>query len=165
LEVRHLITVQWNPPIEQLMERHAGKMPAVVRDVLIRLGVMGESYMREITPVDSSNLRKRISWEIPGRPEVHIGANATYAPYILTDAEPFTITAKNKKWLAWVDKGKTRPSTAEGWKQAREDGIAHYAKSVRHPGGVNALGKTETYLDGRIPSVVASILNKYGIVG
>ncbi len=147
------------------MVNHAGKMPSVVRDVLIRLGVMGESHMKRITPVDTANLRKRITWEIPGPPELHIGTNVAYAPFILTDIQPFTIKAKPGKWLAWVDKGHVRPATKAGWKEARRRGIAHYAKQVKHPGGIDALGKTETYLEGKIPSVVASILNKHGITG
>lgn len=160
-----MITIQWNPAIEQIMLNHAGKMPAVVRDVLIRLGVMGQGHMKRITPVDTGNLRKRISWEIPGKPELHIGSNVTYAPVILQDTAPFTIYAKNKKALAWVDKGHFRPMTKWGWREARKRGIAHYAKSVRHPGGVDAIGKTEKYLEGKIPGVVQNILNKHGITG
>lgn len=160
-----MITIQWDPTIEQIMVSHAGKVPAVVRDVLSRLGVMGQSHMKRITPVDTGNLRKRITREISGNYELHIGSNVTYAPIILQDTKPFTIYAKRKKALAWVDKGHFRPMTKWGWRGARELGIAHYAKSVRHPGGVDAIGKTEKYLEGQIPGVVQNILNKHGITG
>lgn len=157
-----MITIDWNPPMDLLLQRHAGKMPAVVKDVLNRLGVMGRDKMKTITPVDTANLRKRIGLKIAG-PEAHIGTNVNYAPYILLDTPPFWIEAKNKKILAWVDRGHVRPSTAEGWKEARELGWARYKKRVRHPGGVDALGKTEKFLQIQIPGVVAQILAKHGI--
>jgi len=158
-----MLTVKWDPPIDQLLTTNAAKMPKVVKDVLVRLGIVGQGYGKRITPVDTARLRKGVNWNIPGPPELYIGSNVTYAPIILGDVKPFTITAKRKKALAWVDKGHVRPMTKLGWRLAREAGIAHYAKSIRHPGGKNVLGRTEQYLEGKIPGVVASILSKHGI--
>jgi len=160
-----MITIHWNPDAGKLLIQHGNKMPFVVKDVLTRLGSMGQSHMKKITPVDTANLRKRIGWIIPGKPQVHIGTNVSYAPIILGDTLPFWIEAKPGKVLAWVTRGHIRPATKYGWKRARELGIARYAKRVKHPGGVDALNKTNAYLDGQIPGVVASILNKYGITG
>lgn len=158
-----MITIDWRPPLDKLMAEHAAKMPYVIRDMLLRLGVMGESKMKQLTPVDTGNLRKRISHTMPNVNEVHIGTNVSYAPFILLDVKPFTIRARRKKALAWVTKGHIRPSTPAGWKEARKRGWARYAKQVTHPGGVNALGRTEEYLETRIPQVAASILKKYGV--
>ena len=162
-----MLVVNWSPPITELLANHASKMPSAVKDVLSRLGVMGESYAKVITPVDTANLRKRIGWKIAGgaRPALHIGTNVTYAPYVLTDTGPFIIRAKNKKVLAWVTKGNIRPSTPEGWRIARERGVARYAKEVMYPGGKDVLGKTEDFLENKIPGVVRSVLNAHGIGG
>lgn len=158
-----MITIDWKPPLDKLMAEHAEKMPYVIRDVLNRLGVIGESRMKQLTPVDSGNLRKRISHTMPNVNDVHIGTNVAYAPFILLDTKPFTIRVRRKKALAWVTRGHIRPSTPKGWREARRRGWARYAKQVTHPGGVDAIGKTEKYLKGQIPTVVASILNKYGV--
>lgn len=160
-----MITIQWNLDIGKLLISHGHKMPSVVNDILTRLGVMGQSHMKKLTPVDTANLRKRIGWIIPGKPQVHIGSNVSYAPIILGNVKPFFISAKPGKVLAWVDKGHIRPSTKYGWKRAKELGIAHFARWVIHPGGVDALGKTDAYLDNKIPEVVSNIMNKYGITG
>lgn len=160
-----MLTIKWDPEVEQLMANNAGKMPVVIHDLLQRLGVIGTSYMKRITPVDKGELRKRISFIISSKPEVYIGTNVAYAPYILPDTPPFIIRAKNKKALAWVDKGHIRPSTSAGWKMARKLGIAHYAKEVKHPGGINAFGKTEDHLNGLISDVMMSVLKKHGIAG
>jgi hypothetical protein len=160
-----MITVQGNQSLSKLLTDHADKVPAIIHDILARLGVMGEGQMKRITPVDTGNLRKRISHVMPTATEVHIGTNVTYGLYILGDVAPFTVRAKNKKVLAWVTRGHVRPSTPEGWKEARRRGWARYAKQLRHPGGVDALGKTEQYVVGQIPSVVEAVLKKYGVVG
>lgn len=156
-----MLTINWNPPMDKLLIKHAEKMPLVVRDALTRLGVTGTSYAKRLTPVDSSNLRKRISYKLVGAAQCHIGTNVTYAPFILLDTKPFIIRAKNKKVLAWMTRGHIRPSTPTGWKEARKRGWARYAKEVRHPGGKDVIGKTERYLEKEIPQVVANVLDKH----
>ncbi len=44
----------------------------------------------------------------------------------------YTVTAKEGKFLAWVKKG-PRPTTKEGWAQARKEKRAVFALSVRVP--------------------------------
>lgn len=156
-----MLTISWNPSLDKLLQEHAEKMPLVVKDVLTRLGVMGQSYMKRNTPVDTGRLRKSVSWELTSPMEVHIGSNVGYAPFILGDTKPFLITAKRKKALAWVTKGHIRPATPEGWKEARKRGWARYARWVLHPGGKNVIGRTERYLEKEIPRVVVNILNKH----
>jgi hypothetical protein len=160
-----MLTVKWDPSVGVLLKDHAAKMPRVVRDVLIRLGILGTAYAKRITPVDKGRLRKSVTWYIPGAPEVHIGSNVVYAPIILADTAPFVIVPRKKKVLAWMTKGHIRPATVWGWREARRRGWARYAKRVVHPGGKDVLGKTEKHLEGKIPDVVASILEKYGITG
>jgi len=160
--------VEWNPPINELLDRHAKKVPVVVKDVLMRLGALGQAHAKRLTPVDTGRLRKSITWFIPGKPEVHIGSNVVYAPIILGDTPPFVIVAVHGRGLgvlAWVDKGHVRPSTKLGWKIARAAGIAHFARAVRHPGGKDILGKTERHLETKYPVVIPDVLRKHGITG
>jgi len=157
------VQIKISPSWGKVAAQHHEKMPLVVKDLLTRLGVMGSSHMKRLTPVDSGNLRKRIWYKIVGT-AVHIGTNVGYAPFIITPIPPFRIVAQNAKVLAWVTKGHVRPSSPAGWKEARRRGWARYAKSVMHPGGKDILGQTNKYLGGQIPNVVRQILNKHGIV-
>lgn len=159
-----IITIRFTPDFGKLVKKNASKMPEVVKDILTRLGVMGTSFGKRLIPVDKGNLRKRFNYTFKGARELHIGTNVSYAPIILTNKPPFVIEAKNKKVLAWVTKGHIRPSTPEGWKEARKRGWARYAKRIRHPGGKNVMGKTNQYLRGEKSNVVSQVLRKHGIL-
>lgn len=156
------ITITTKPPLGQLLSKYPSKMPAVINDVLNRLGVIGESYMKRVAPVDTGNLRKRITHTKQGT-KMYIGTNVTYAPIMLLDTPPFTIRARRKKVLAWVTKGHIRPATKAGWKEARRRGWARFAKQVTHPGGTDAMDKTMDYLERIIPATVSQVLRKFGI--
>lgn len=159
-----VIAIKFSPSWSKVWKENASKMPDLVKDLLTRIGIMGTSYGKKLTPVDSGNLRKRFNYTMVGAKELHIGANVSYAPYILLKTPPYIIKVKNKKALAWTSRGHVRPGSAGAWKGARDRGWAAYAKQVRHPGGKDVLGQTNTYLNEQIPGVVRQVLNKYGIV-
>lgn len=158
------VRIRWTPPWSRIWAQYSGKLPRVVRDLLTKLGVMGTSYAKRHTPVDTGNLRKRIGYTLVGATEMHIGTNVTYAPFILQDTGPYKIRVKHKKALAWVTRGHVRPASATGWKGARQRGWARYAKQVTHPGGKPVLKDTLDYLEPKIPKTVQQVLRKHGIV-
>lgn len=165
------IALEWQPPLEELMRRHAEKMPAVIREVLARLGIEGESYAKRLTPVDTGRLRASITHEVRGGDTLAIGSNVEYAPFILADTPPYIIRVKRKKALAWVvypGKGskKTRPASndAAAWRALRKRGLAAYAKWVRHPGGKDILGQTAKHLQDKMPAVVQQVLKAQGVI-
>lgn len=58
-------------------------LKAAALRALERCGLQAEGYAKDLTPVDTGNLRNRITHQVSenGR-EVYIGTNVEYAPYV-----------------------------------------------------------------------------------
>lgn len=164
------VEVKWNPSSGALLIHYANKMPLIICDMLNRLGFVGQAQMKRITSKEASDsgrlYRSITQWQEIGTMNMHVGVtNVRYAPIMLEDTPPFIIRPKNKRALAWVDEGKTRPSDPYGWYMAEIEGFAHFSKKVSHPGGINALERTKGYVEGKIPGVITAILKKYAVTG
>lgn len=163
------------PPLSKLMEEKKARLPVALQKILTTLAAEGTGYAKKLTPVDTGRLRasiswKEISWAGETIKEAQIGSNVHYAPIILGDVEPFVITVKRKKALAWVvyRGGKSKPirpasDDVEGWKRLRKRGMAGYAKKVTHPGGQKIFEKTADHIVQRAPGVVSRIFKSEGI--
>ncbi|OAT81102.1 HK97 gp10 family phage protein [Desulfotomaculum copahuensis] len=143
------------------------KLDGLPEYLLLQFAKAGERKMKLLTPVDRGRLRSSIGYVRVGD-EIQIGSNVEYAPYILSDAEPYIIRVKQARALAWVvypGKGskKTRPASddAQGWRRLRKRGLAAYAKWVRHPGGRKVISRTAEWLAQQQDKIAVSAIREY----
>ena len=80
------------------------------------------------TLVDTTRLENDIDYRVTGE-KVLIGTPTKYGPLHHFGG---VIKPKNAKMLAWVIKGE-RPTSKEGWAEARKEGRAVFAKQVTIP--------------------------------
>lgn len=77
---------------------------------LERCGMQAEGYAKDLAPVDTGNLRNRISHKVVNsEPAAYIGTNVEYAPYVEFGTGRYSSTGggtPKDKWVYMGDDGK-----------------------------------------------------------
>lgn len=101
-----------------------------MQSFVLRLGLKGESLLKQKTPVDTGRLRSSVSHAVDtDAMGVRIGSNVKYAPFVIGDTPPFIIRPKVAKALRF-----------------EVDGQVVFAKRVKHPGGNKAVSQVAELL-------------------
>lgn len=132
--------------LRDILGERQEKMPQVVREVLTRQGIEGESLTKRKTPVDTGRLRSSVSHQVEDD-YVAVGSNVKYAPFVIGDVPPFIIKPRRAKALRF-----------------KIGNRVIFAQRVRHPGGKKILQKVAEELRRKQPQVVHEVLVRQGII-
>lgn len=78
---------------------------AAIRRALERCGMQAEGYAKDLTPVDTGNLRNSITHKVLEK-EVHIGTNNEYAAYVELGTGKEAEGGRPDPWVYQDDEGR-----------------------------------------------------------
>ena len=98
-------------------------------------GLVAEGYAKKLAPVDTGNLRNRISHKVdPEEPAVYIGSNTKYAAYQEFGTGIYTEGGRDTPWVYQDEKGNwhwTRGNKAQPFlKPAVADHVRQYRQII-----------------------------------
>ncbi len=92
--------------IDNSKEALAALDGAIIR-ALERCGMQAEGYAKDLTPVDTGNLRNSITHKLePDGKAVQIGTNTEYAPYVELGTGKYAEGGRKDPWVYQDDEGR-----------------------------------------------------------
>lgn len=105
---------------------------AVLR-ALERCGSQAEGYAKDLSPVDTGNLRNSISHKVDdGEPAVYIGSNTSYAAYVELGTGKYTEGGRPTPWVYQDDNGNWHWTAGNPAQPFLKPAVADHAQTYRN---------------------------------
>lgn len=100
---------------------------------LERCGMQGEGYAKDLTPVDTGNLRNSITHKVePDGKAVQIGTNIEYAPYVELGTGKYTQGGRPDPWVYQDDEGRWHHTHGQRAQPYLKPAVADHKQTYRN---------------------------------
>ena len=118
-------------------------MHDAVVQALERCGEQAEGYAKDLTPVDTGNLRNSITHQVDdGESTVYIGTNVEYAPYVELGTGRYTEGGRPTPWTYQDDEGNWHWTAGNPAQPFLKPAVADHAQTYRFQSTHPARGAT-----------------------
>jgi len=109
------------------------KFQAACLRALDRCGKQAEGYAKDLTPVDTGNLRNSISHKVdPEEPAVYIGTNVEYAAYVELGTGKYTQGGRPDPWVYQDDNGNWHHTHGQRAQPYLKPAVADHKQTYRN---------------------------------
>lgn len=100
---------------------------------LERCGMQAEGYAQDLTPVDTGNLRDRISHKVDDREKaVYIGTNVEYAAYVELGTGKYAEGGRKDPWVYQDSEGKWHYTDGQKPQPYLKPAVANHTQTYRN---------------------------------
>lgn len=105
---------------------------AIIR-ALERCGMQAEGYAKDLTPVDTGNLRNSITHKLePDGKAVQIGTNVEYAPYVELGTGKYAEGGRKDPWVYQDDEGRWHHTNGQRAQPYLKPAVADHKQTYRN---------------------------------
>lgn len=105
---------------------------AIIR-ALERCGMQAEGYAKDLTPVDTGNLRNSITHKLePDGKAVQIGTNVEYAPYVELGTGKYAEGGRKDPWVYQDDEGHWHHTNGQREQPYLKPAVADHKQTYRN---------------------------------
>lgn len=100
---------------------------------LEKCGLTAEGYAKDLTPVDTGNLRNSITHRVDeGEPAVYIGTNVEYAPYVELGTGQYYPGGRRDSWVYQDDRGTWHRTSGQRPRPYLKPAVADHGQTYRN---------------------------------
>ena len=104
---------------------------AACKRALERCGMQAEGYAKDLTPVDTGNLRNRITHKVVGN-EVYIGTNVEYAAYVELGTGKYAEGGRKDPWVYQDEEGRWHHTDGQRAQPYLKPAVADHKQTYRN---------------------------------
>jgi HK97 gp10 family phage protein len=104
---------------------------AACKRALERCGMQAEGYAKEMTPVDTGNLRNSITHKVVEN-EVYIGTNNEYAAYVELGTGKYAEGGRKDPWVYQDDEGRWHHTNGQRAQPYLKPAVADHKQTYRN---------------------------------
>lgn len=106
---------------------------AACKRALERCGMQAEGYAKDLTPVDTGNLRNSITHKVvPGEKSVYIGTHNEYAIYVELGTGKYTDGGRQDPWVYQDDEGRWHHTHGQRAQPYLKPAVADHKQTYRN---------------------------------
>ena len=115
-----------SPLVKQAIEE-------AIQRALERCGQQAEGYAKDLTPVDTGNLRNSITHRVdPSEKCVYIGTNIEYAPYVELGTGKYADGGRKDPWVYQDDEGHWHHTNGQRAQPYLKPAVADHKQTYRN---------------------------------
>lgn len=104
---------------------------AACKRALERCGMQAEGYAKDLTPVDTGNLRNSITHKVSGD-DVYIGTNNEYAAYVELGTGKYTEGGRQDPWVYKDEEGRWHHTHGQRAQPYLKPAVADHKQTYRN---------------------------------